>query len=84
MYYVYVLQDLNDEEKFYIGCTKDLRERLRSHNAGENRSTKGREWRVVYYEAYMSLSGARTREYRLKQNGKSKYQLLKRIKESLE
>lgn len=84
MHYVYVLQAIEKPDEFYVGCTSDLRARLKSHNAGDNRSTQRFQWALVYYEAYVSLSAARTREYRLKQNGKAKYQLLKRIREHLE
>ena len=84
MHYVYILQAIAEPKVFYVGCSSDLRARLKSHNAGENQSTKKYQWKLVYYEAYLSLSAARTREYRLKQNGKAKYQLLKRIQEHLE
>ena len=84
MHYTYVIQSVDEPERFYIGYSHDLRARLASHNEGANRSTRGHRWRLVYYEAYVSASGARAREYRLKHNGKAKYQLLKRIRDSLE
>ena len=84
MHYMYVIQAIDGDEMFYVGCTSDLKARFRSHNAGQNKATRHHQWRLVYYEAYMTLSGARKREYRLKHNGKAKYQLLKRIKELLE
>ena len=84
MHYVYVLQSTADKEKFYLGCTSDLRQRLHSHNQGKNRSTRGRQWRLIYYEAYTTLAAARKREYRLKQNGKAKASLLRRLRENLE
>ena len=83
MYYVYVIQALSNPAIFYTGCTHDLRQRFASHNAGKNKSTRMYQWKLVYYEAYLTLSAARKREYRLKHNGKAKFQLLKRIKESL-
>ena len=84
MHYVYVLQCTADKEKFYLGCTSDLKQRLQSHNRGESRSTRGRHWRLIYYEAYTSLAAARKREYRLKQSGKAKASLLQRLREDLE
>ena len=36
MNYVYVLQSNSDEDRFYLGSTKDLKQRLKSHNQGEN------------------------------------------------
>ena len=83
MHYVYVLQSTADADDFYIGCTSDLRARLASHNRGANQSTRHTQWRVVYYEAYLSLSAARTREYRLKHHGSVKRHLFQRIRESL-
>jgi putative endonuclease len=84
MYYFYVLQSLEDKEKFYFGCTSNLRERLKSHNTGQNTATKSNQWRVVYYEAFLTLSGARQREYRIKHHGSAKRNLMNRIKPTLE
>ena len=84
MHYVYVLQCTVDKEKFYLGCTSDLKQRLHSRNRGENRSTRGRQGRLIYDEAYTSLAAARKREYRLKHNGKAKTSLLRRLREKLE
>ena len=83
MFYVYCLQSVDESERFYIGCTCDLRRRLDEHNAGENRSTKNSHWHVVYYEAYVTETAARLREQRLKKHGRLKHALMKRIKESL-
>ena len=82
MFYVYVLKVAN-EEKFYLVCTKDLRERLKSHNAGENKSSKGNQWKLVYYEAYINFKSAIQREQSLKKHGKLKQSLMQRIKASL-
>ena len=84
MFYVYVLQSVDEDKVFYIGSTKDLKQRFASHNDGENTSTKNRQWRLVYYEAYVSMSAAREREQKLKKHGRSKQLLLERIKRSLD
>ena len=84
MYYVYLLQNVADADDFYLGCTSDLKQRLESHNRGENTATTGRQWKLVYYEAYTTRAAARRREYRLKHNGKAKAALLRRIREGLE
>ena len=82
MHYVYVL--LSDTDgRFYLGCTSDLRERVAQHNRGMNASTRGREWRLVYYEAYVSRSAAMTRERRLKHDGRVRQALMARVKASL-
>ena len=51
MYYVYVIQDLDDPDEFYLGSTPDLKRRLSEHNLCPGHYTSGRKWRVVYYEA---------------------------------
>ena len=85
MNYLYVLYSAdNDSEKFYIGSTSDLKKRLRDHNAGQNHSTAGKNWRLVYYEAYVTLSAARDRERKLKKHGRTKQLLLKRVRKSFE
>ena len=83
MYYVYVLQSELERGRFYLGHTKDLRQRLESHNTGKNKSTKSHSWRVVYYEAYLTRVAARQREHKLKQDGRVKQALMQRIKASL-
>ena len=83
MFYVYVLRSCDDRKQFYHGSTRDLRRRLRSHNTGENKATKGCQWELVYYEAYRSLDAARKREHQLKYHGKTKQALMQRIRASL-
>ena len=83
MFYVYVLQSESDDNKFYLGSTKDLRQRLESHNLGKNKATKRSQWQRVYYEAYVSVSATRQREHKLKHDGRAKRFLMQRIKDSL-
>ena len=82
MYYVYVL--VSEDGKRYIGLTRNLRRRLEEHNRGESRATKGRKWKLVYYEAYLDGRDARRREKRLKQDGRARYALMKRIEGSID
>ena len=83
MFYVYCIQSQDDEERFYIGSSNDLRRRLEEHNTDSNKSTKNHHWRVVYYEAYLTEKAARIREQKLKQHGNTKQTLMRRIKSSL-
>ncbi len=39
MYYFYILRSLKNK-KLYLGYTSDLKNRLKSHNSGENSATK--------------------------------------------
>jgi putative endonuclease len=66
MHYVYVLQSENDR-KLYIGCTKNLRQRLMTHNEGLVAATKRRlPLKLVYYETSLHLKDAFHREKYLK------------------
>lgn len=66
MYYVYLLESEKDES-WYIGYTKDLRNRFKSHNKGLNIATKNKKpWKLIYYEAYLERSDAKKREIFLK------------------
>ena len=40
--YVYILQSESCPDRFYVGLTDDLRDRLRRHNGGEVASTRSR------------------------------------------
>ena len=70
MYYVYVL--LSQNQDFYVGYTSDLKRRVREHNSDLNKSTKGRKWKLVYYEAYVSKVDALDRERKIKERGQAK------------
>ena len=53
MKYVYILQGIESAERYYVGLTDDLRDRLKRHNAGEvSHTSKFRPWRVKTYVAF--------------------------------
>jgi predicted GIY-YIG superfamily endonuclease len=55
MAWVYVIQ--NTENRFYIGMTIDLGERLLDHNNGVSKWTKYRgPWKLVWSQARPSIS----------------------------
>ena len=83
MYYVYVLQNCNIASDFYLGYSSGLKRRVNEHLAGRNRSTAGRQWRLVYYEAYTSEQAARECERRLKHDGRVRRFLMERIERHL-
>ena len=83
MYDVYVLQNVSNHDEFYTGYSSDLKQRVRSHNEGQNASTRGRHWRLVYYEAYLTPQAARDRERILKHDGRVKRFLMDCIKKHL-
>ena len=53
MTYVYILQSVLPDERYYVGVTADLRARLRKHNAGEVAHTsKHVPWTLKTYIAF--------------------------------
>ena len=53
----------------YVGWTNDLERRLERHNNGTGaRSTRGRQWRLLYAEPYPTREGAMSREWHLKRD----------------
>ena len=82
MHYVYVL--VNEDQQIYIGYTKDLRRRMTEHGYGKGYTRKGRDWRLSYYEAFVSKKDAVRRERALKQSPQSRRWLRDRIEDSLE
>lgn len=49
MYAVYILKSLKDG-RTYVGCSKDLDNRIKEHNAGEVKSTKSRTPFILWYK----------------------------------
>ncbi len=83
MHYVYVLRSAKDD-RLYKGMSKDPEKRLRQHNAGKVRSTKGRApFVLVYRKAFCTLAEARKHEVFLKSRQGAAY-LLKELKQSPE
>ena len=66
MQYVYVLLSKKDND-LYIGCTTDLKSRLKLHNAKKVNSTAKRApFVLIYYEAYINSHDAFNREIHMK------------------
>ena len=66
MFAVYVLRSTKDGVR-YVGSGEDPAERLRRHNKGDYRFTKGhRPWAMVYLEEYSTRAEAVKRERFLK------------------
>ena len=71
-YFVYVIgADTNSQLVTYVGYTNNLRKRLNLHNTGKGaKFTRGRRWKVIYTEKYVTKKEAITREYYIKKNRK--------------
>jgi len=65
-YFLYILFS-QAADKFYIGFTSDLSERLRKHKSNHKGFTgKFTDWKIVYTEDFDSKSEAYTRERQIK------------------
>ncbi len=60
MYYFYMLSLNNDN--IYKGITSNLKRRFNEHRYGKVLSTKGKNPKLIHYEAYLLESDARRRE----------------------
>ena len=77
--FVYVLATQNPDGRTitYVGWTLDLERRLAEHNgkpAGA-KTTRGREWLLVYAEKHRTRKGAMRREFVLKNDRKFRARL---------
>ncbi len=66
MQYIYVIQSAKDGQ-LYTGCTKNIKERLKLHNAKKITSTKKHApYVLIYYEGYINSKDAFNREKYMK------------------
>jgi putative endonuclease len=74
IYYVYVIKTqskINNKFYTYVGYTNNLKLRIKKHNTNKGaKFTKGRKWKLIYYEKYTSKINAMRREYYIKNNRK--------------
>lgn len=70
MFYTYILEGGNKKTgktEFYIGSTGDLKKRVEQHRLGLVQTTKKfKNISLIYYEACLNKTDARTRELQLK------------------
>ncbi len=79
MFYTYVLKSKRNG-RMYTGSTGDLRKRLKQHNDGKSIFTRrDKPYEIIYYEACMNESDARSREFKLK-SGYGKRYLKERLR----
>jgi len=71
-YYVYVIGSYKKSRlTTYVGYAKNLKERINLHNRGKGaKFTRGRKWKMIYKEKYLTKSEAISREYYIKKNRK--------------
>ena len=81
-YFVYlIVSSLKNNKKIsYVGYTNNLKKRIKLHNAGKGaKFTRGKKWKLVYYEKYDSKSKAMKNEYNLKKDYKLRKKIIKSI-----
>ena len=67
MFYVYILQSTKNPERFYVGCTSDLKKRVQDHNSGYSTHTKKfAPWSIRSYVAFDTKEKAENFEKFLK------------------
>jgi len=69
-YYVYlIVTKVKNRTTSYVGYTNNLNKRIKLHNNNKGaKFTKGKKWKLVYYEEYDSKNEAMKNEYSLKKN----------------
>ena len=78
-YWVYMLKSMEEKPVTYVGHTKDLKNRLKLHNAGKGaKFTRGRKWTLIYKEKFKSKKEAIASEYYIKKNRKMRNFLKKK------
>ena len=70
VYFVYLIASIKySKTKTYVGYTTNLSKRISKHNSNKGaKSTRGRYWKLVYFEKYRSKKKALKREYIIKKN----------------
>ena len=67
-HYVYILNNKR-KDFLYIGYSENLTQRVKDHNDGRSKSTKGYiPLELIHYEAYCNRDDAKRREQYLKTN----------------
>ena len=77
-YFVYLITSKDKKKTIsYVGYTNNLYKRIKLHNSSKGaKFTKGKKWKLIYYEKYKSKIQAMKNEYTLKKN----YYLRNKIK----
>ena len=81
-YYVYLLvsEPINKKTYSYVGYTNNLEKRIILHNSAKGaKFTRGRKWKLVYFEELSCKKKALKREYEVKKNTKLRNYLKKKF-----
>ena len=73
MYKTYILYS-ESKNRFYVGHTADMEDRIKRHNAGRSKSTKyGIPWKLVYIKEFSTKSEAYQHEMYIKKQKSNEY-----------
>jgi putative endonuclease len=77
-YFVYMIVTKHKDKWIsYVGYTNNIAKRLDLHNTSKGaKFTKGKFWKIIYFEKYSNKVDAMKNEYKLKKN----YKLRSKIK----
>ena len=78
-YFVYLIVSClkNNKKISYVGYTNNIKKRINLHNSGRGaKFTRGKIWKLVYYEKYDSKSIAMKNEFKLKKNYKFRKKII--------
>ena len=81
LFFVYVLGSRRKNDcRTYVGWTTDIERRLQQHNAGLGaKSTRGREWILLYSKCCKTRNEAMSREWYIKRDKKFRITLREAI-----
>ena len=79
-FYVYVIGSKKKNKVTYVGWTNNLKKRIYKHNLSLGaKFTRGRKWKILYFESFDSKIKAMKREFVLKRDKKFRYFLRNKI-----
>jgi len=69
-FFVYIISNKKKTKTTtYVGYTNDLKKRLKLHNTSKGaKFTRGKSWKLIYFEKYRTKKEAMRREYYIKKN----------------
>ena len=69
-YFVYMLISIK-KNITYVGYTSNLKKRIELHNNGKGaKFTRGRKWKLIFFEKHSTKNEAISREHYIKNNRK--------------
>lgn len=73
MYHTYIICS-ESTDRYYVGSTQDVSERLKRHNNSHSKSTKGKgPWKIIETFSFESRAEAIKLEKKVKRRGTRRY-----------